>query len=77
MGALTFGRRWWLGAAFASVCVTRVSAQEAHQIDAAELAKQTQNPVADLIALPFQFNFNNGGDFADRTFFNLGAPCEL
>ncbi|HWN81582.1 MAG TPA: hypothetical protein VNM87_05780, partial [Candidatus Udaeobacter sp.] len=47
------------------------SAQESHEIDASDLAKQTQNPVADLVALPFQFNFNNGGDFADRTFLNL------
>ncbi|HKP48982.1 MAG TPA: hypothetical protein VJU17_03125, partial [Gemmatimonadales bacterium] len=35
------------------------------------LAKATQNPVADLISLPFQFNFNTGGGFEDRTFFLL------
>jgi hypothetical protein len=35
------------------------------------LAKQSQNPVSDLISLPFQFNFNTGGDLGDRTFFNL------
>lgn len=39
--------------------------------DASELAKASQNPVGDLISLPFQFNFNSGGDFDDRTFFNL------
>lgn len=35
--------------------------------DATELAKQTQNPVGDLISVPFQFNFNTGGDLEDRT----------
>jgi len=39
--------------------------------DATELAKASQNPVGDLISLPFQFNFNSGGGFEDRTFFNL------
>lgn len=40
-------------------------------VDATELAKQTQNPVAELISLPFQFNFNSGGDLEDGTLFNL------
>jgi len=35
------------------------------------LAKATQNPVGDLTSLPFQFNFNTGGDLEDQTFFNL------
>jgi hypothetical protein len=39
--------------------------------DASELAKASQNPVGDLISLPFQFNFNTGGGLEDRTFFNL------
>src|SRR5262249_2916939 len=39
--------------------------------DATALAKATQNPVGDLVSLPFQFNFNNGGDLGDRTLFNL------
>ena len=38
---------------------------------ATKLAKATQNPVADLVSLPFQFNFNTGGGFDDGTFFNL------
>ncbi len=47
-------------------------AQEEHPaVDATELAKQTQNPVASLISVPFQFNFNSGGGFEDGTFFNL------
>jgi hypothetical protein len=32
-----------------------------------ELAKQTQNPVADLISVPFQNNFNFGTGSKDRT----------
>jgi hypothetical protein len=39
--------------------------------DAVALAKATQNPVADLVSLPFQFNFNNGGGLGDETMFNL------
>lgn len=44
-------------------------AEPQHDVDA--LAKQTQNPVADLTAVPLQFNFNSGGDLEDRAFFNL------
>jgi hypothetical protein len=43
--------------------------EPAHDVNA--LAKQTQNPVADLTAVPLQFNFNTGGDLQDRTQFNL------
>jgi len=39
--------------------------------DAAALAKETQNPVSSLVSVPFQFNFNNGGDLADGTALNL------
>jgi hypothetical protein len=39
--------------------------------DASALAKQTQNPVANLISVPFQFNFNSAGDLGDGTLFNL------
>src|SRR5882724_5747392 len=39
--------------------------------DVNQLAKQTQNPVGDIISLPFQFNFNSGGGLADETYFNL------
>jgi hypothetical protein len=34
------------------------------KIDATALAKQTQNPVADLVSIPFQFNFNRGRAWA-------------
>src|SRR5262245_47631030 len=39
--------------------------------DATELAKKNQNPVSDVISVPFQFNFNSGGGLADKTLFNL------
>lgn len=48
-------------------------AQEAPAPDVTALAKKTQNPVGDLITLPFQFNFNNGGDYGDETMFNLNV----
>ena len=46
--------------------------------DASELAKASQNPVGDLISLPFQFNFNTGGGLEDRTFFkNSNSTIKL
>ena len=39
--------------------------------DATALAKQTQNPVSNLVSVPFQFNFNTGGGIEDETIFNL------
>ena len=33
----------------------------------ADLARKTQNPVSDLVSVPFQFNFNSGGDLNGRT----------
>ena len=44
--------------------------------DVGELAKKTQNPAADLVSVPFQFNFNTGGDLGDATFFSLGLRIE-
>lgn len=43
----------------------------AQEHDVSQLARTTQNPVGDLTTLPFQFNFNTGGDLEERTFFNL------
>lgn len=54
-----------------SFASARAEEPAGHAPDATELAKQTQNPVADLISVPFQFNFNSGGDLGDGTFFNL------
>ena len=39
--------------------------------DVTDLAKETQNPVGDIVSVPFQFNFNSGGAYQDQTFFNL------
>ena len=61
--ATVFG--WFLMAA------SGLSAQEKPRIDPTALAMQTQNPVADLITVPFQFNFNTGGGLGDGTLFNL------
>src|SRR5271154_5685189 len=64
------GGLWVLGA-----CGLRLAAQAPPtpppDTNTTALAKQTQNPVGDIISLPFQFNFNNGGDLQDRTLFNL------
>lgn len=56
-----------------AVLVVAMLSRPASAQDATELAKQTQNPVADLVAIPFQSNFYNGGDLEDRTFYNLNV----
>jgi hypothetical protein len=56
-------------AVLASWCWAAPAAAQEH--DVAALAKTSQNPVSDLITLPFQFNFNTGGDLGDETFLNL------
>ena len=40
---------------------------------ATELAKKTQNPVADLISVPFQNNFNFSAGPNDATIYNLNV----
>lgn len=39
--------------------------------DPSALAKTTQNPVGDVVSVPFQFNWNTGGFYQDQNFFNL------
>ncbi len=39
---------------------------------ATDLAKQTQNPVGDVVSVPLQFNWNTGGLYPD--FFNSFQP---
>lgn len=67
--------RWALrlavsGALLQAVSLSPLAAQQPED-EATKLAKATQNPVSDLVSLPFQFNFNTGGGFAGQTFFNL------
>jgi len=56
----------WLGLA-----PVLLSAQSAAEHDVTSLAKTSQNPVSDLTTLPFQFNFNTGGDLADATLLHV------
>src|SRR5438128_2225379 len=60
------------------VLVTRITAlaqtpapPPAEESNVNKLAKETQNPVGDIITLPLQFNFNSGGGLVDETYFNL------
>ena len=41
--------------------------------DESELAKKTQNPVADLISVPLQSNFNFGAGLRDKTNYVLNS----
>jgi hypothetical protein len=52
----------WSLAGALGLLSSAVQAQEA-----TILAKQTQNPIADLVSIPFQFNYTSGGDLKDRT----------
>jgi hypothetical protein len=51
------------------VLTTPLGAQQ----DETELAKKTQNPVADLISVPFQHNFNFGAGTRDATVYVLNV----
>jgi hypothetical protein len=57
----------------AALCGPAVAADDEvdAEAQAAELAKTVQNPLATLITLPFQANFNNGVGADDRQFFNF------
>ena len=55
----------------ASVATAQEEKGPPEKVDATALAKQTQNPVADLVSIPFQFNFNSGGGLGDGTLYNL------
>jgi hypothetical protein len=48
-------------------------ARAAGEESATELAKKTQNPVADLISVPFQSNFNFGAGTKDATVYVLNV----
>jgi hypothetical protein len=51
------------------LCAATVSAQE--KDNAANLAQTIQNPLASLVSLPMQANYNLGAGEYDRTLFNL------
>ena len=51
----------WLGGAAAA------------QDEASDLAKAAQNPLASMVSLPLQFNYNGGVGPFDRTLFNLNV----
>jgi hypothetical protein len=55
----------------ALVCWCWVAPAAAQEHDVTDLAKKSQNPVGDLITLPFQINFNTGGGLGDQTFLNV------
>ncbi len=54
-----------------ALSTTAVVAHAQATPSAGDLAKATQNPVADLTTIPLQFNFFTGGPLEDRTLYNL------
>ena len=62
--------RWHTRVLLASAMVVLSIARAAAQ-DTTELAKKTQNPVGDILSIPFEFNFNGGGGLEDQTHLNL------
>lgn len=56
--------KFWLGAA---AFVVLAAASTSFAQDNTELAKQTQNPLASLISVPFQNNFNFGTGSKEKT----------
>ncbi len=70
--------RCFLAAACLSILAAAAGAEDS---DVSDLAKQTQNPVSDLVSLPFQYNveFGLGPDGSDRHTLNIQpvAPVAL
>jgi hypothetical protein len=56
-----------------SGCGLNIAPLWAAEESEAELAKKTQNPVADLISVPFQNNFNFDAGPNDATIYNLNV----
>ena len=63
----------WLIAVLGIVAVPAAPALAQSSGDETELAKKTQNPVADLISVPFQSNFNFGVGSKDATVYVLNV----
>ena len=58
-------------AIYYSLALGGSSAAQDHAAEQEDLAKTVQNPLASLVSLPFQANYNNGVGEHDRLFFNL------
>ena len=63
-------------AAFAALArtgtaIAQTAAPAPHDVTA--LAKETQNPVGNVVSVPLQFNFNNGGGLGPETLLNLNV----
>jgi len=71
---LTRLRIAWLIAVLGIVAVPAAPALAQSSGDETEPAKKTQNPVADLISVPFQSNFNFGVGSKDATVYVLMGP---
>jgi len=70
---LTRLRIAWLIAVLGIVAAPAAPALAQSSGDETELAKKTQNPVADLISVPFQSNFNFGVGSKDATVYVLNV----
>ena len=57
----------------AIVAVAASLFSQARAQDDSELAKKTQNPVADLISVPLQSNFNFGAGSRDKMIYLLNV----
>ena len=65
--------RLFLALTGAALLPAALMAQEEKPVNVGDLAKAAQNPVASLISIPFQFNFNSGGGLGAGTLFNLNV----
>ncbi len=51
----------------AALCLLATASNVARAQSESDLAKASQNPIANLTSLPLQFNYNSGGGFGSRT----------
>ena len=58
------------GQALRILLIGLLTATPALSQESADLAKKTQNPIGDLISIPFQNNFNGGFGDDDEVFYN-------
>ena len=57
----------------AAALLLSLTLSQAKAQDETDLAKKTQNPVADLISVPLQSNFNFGAGSKDRMIYILNV----